>query len=143
MRPEELFDGFDPVRQERYERELVERYGEGVQEQIDESHRRVGRMSREEAAEVMATGERLESAMADQLRAGAAPADDAVQQLMREHYSWVARFWTPDADAFAGLGQLYVDHPEFRAHYDDREPGLAEFYRDAMDVYAVTVLAAS
>lgn len=143
MRPEELFEGFDPERQARYEQDLVDRFGEGVQERIDESHRRVGRMTKDEAAEVMATVERLEAAMAELLRAGAAPADDAVQQVVREHYAWVSRFWTPDADAFVGLGQLYVDHPDFRAHYDTREPGLAEFYRDAMDVYAVTVLAAS
>lgn len=141
MRPEELFEGFDPERQERYERELVDRYGDGMQEQIDESWRRVAGMSKEQTAEVMTEVQRLEAAMADLLRAGAAPADDAVQQVVAEHYGWVSRFWTPDADAFAGLGQFYVDHPDFRAHYDGREPGLAEFYRDAMEVYAVTVLA--
>ena len=31
---------------------------------------------------------------------------------------------------------MYVDDERFRANYDAILPGLAEYYRDAMDVYA-------
>jgi hypothetical protein len=37
---------------------------------------------------------------------------------------------------FAGLGQMYVEHPDFRARFDGIRPRLAEFLRDAMARYA-------
>jgi len=46
----------------------------------------------------------------------------------------------PTAEHYAGLGQLYVDHPDFRARYDAVHPQFAEFLRDAMAVYAENVL---
>jgi hypothetical protein len=48
----------------------------------------------------------------------------------------VKTFWTPDAAAYAGLGQLYTDNPEFRANYDKHRPGMADFMRAAMEYYS-------
>jgi hypothetical protein len=48
--------------------------------------------------------------------------------------------WTPNAAAFRNLGAMYVDDPRFTATYDRVRPGLAEYYRDAMGVYADTRL---
>lgn len=41
---------------------------------------------------------------------------------------------------YAGLGQLYCEHDEFRALYDKYRPGLADFMQAAMNCYAETVL---
>jgi DNA-binding transcriptional MerR regulator len=141
MDPEELFEGFDADRQRRYEEELVERYGPQAQERIDESWRRVGRMSKEDAARVSADLAERDAEYAALLDAGVPPEDERVQRVTARHYAWVDQFWHPDAEAFAGLGDLYVDHPDFKARYDAVRPGLAEYVRDAMAVYAVTVLA--
>ena len=46
----------------------------------------------------------------------------------------------PWGTAFAGLGDLYVDSPDFHARYDAVRPGLAEYVRDAMAAYAITSL---
>jgi hypothetical protein len=35
-----------------------------------------------------------------------------------------------------GLGRLYIDDPRFRAHYDEIEPGLAQFAHDAIQANA-------
>lgn len=140
MGPEELFDGFDPEKQKQYEADLVERYGATVQEHIDESWRRVGRMNKADAARIQAELAERDSAYAALLDAGVAPTDPRVQEVTAGHYRWVCQFWTPDADAFAGLGDLYVDHPDFRARYDAVRPGLAEYVRDAMAAYAITAL---
>ncbi len=48
----------------------------------------------------------------------------------------MSRYWTPDRASYAGLGLLYVDDPHFRARYDGRAAGLAEYLRDAMAAYA-------
>jgi hypothetical protein len=51
----------------------------------------------------------------------------------RQH---LRHFYEPTPEVFAGLGRLYVDHPEFRERYEGIRPGLAAFLRDAMAVYA-------
>ena len=138
--PAELFDGFDAERQQQYEADLVARYGPEVQDQIDESWRRVGALSRDDAARIQADLGARDLEYAALLDAGV-PVDDArTQAVTADHYRWVCRFWTPSAEAFAGLGDLYVDHPDFAARYDAVHPGLAEYVRDAMAVYAVTNL---
>ena len=135
--PAELFDGFDPEKQKQYEADLVERYGPGAQDRIDESWRRVGQMTKDQAARVPADLATRDEAYAELLDAAAPPDDARVQAVTADHYRWVCQFWTPDADAFAGLGDLYVDHPDFKARYDALCPGLAVYVRDAMHVYAV------
>lgn len=139
--PAELFDGFDPEKQKQYEADLVDRYGPQVQDHIDESWRRVGRMSTEQAAQVQADLAERDAEYAALLDEGVPADDPRTQAVTAKHYAWVDQFWTPDADAFAGLGDLYVDHPDFRKRYDDIRPGLAEYVRDAMTVYALENLA--
>jgi len=139
--PAELFDGFDPEKQKQYEADLVERYGPGAQDRIDESWRRVGQMTKDQAARVQADLATRDEAYAELLDAAAPPDDARVQAVTADHYRWVCQFWSPDAEAFAGLGDLYVDHPDFKARYDAVRPGLAVYVRDAMHVYAVEHLA--
>jgi DNA-binding transcriptional MerR regulator len=141
MNPEDLFDGFDAEKQKGYEADLVARYGTGVQAKIDESWRRVGAMSKADAERIQADLSTRDQEYAALLDDGIAPDDPRTQAVTAEHYRWVCQFWTPDADAFAGLGDLYVDHPDFAARYDAVRPGLAAYVRDAMATYAITTLA--
>ena len=59
---------------------------------------------------------------------------------MADHHALLARFCTSDRESYTGLGQLYVDSPEFRRRYDRRDPRLAEYLRDATAAYAVAHL---
>jgi hypothetical protein len=34
-----------------------------------------------------------------------------------------------------GLGQMYVDDPQFRATFEDIQPGLSAFVREAVMIY--------
>ena len=140
LTPEELFDGFDADRQQQYEAELVERYGPTAQDKIDESWRRIGPMGKADAERIQAELAQRDGEYAALLDAGVDPADPRVQAVTAGHYRWVCEFWTPNAEAFAGLGDLYVDSPDFKARYDAVRTGLAEYVRDAMAVYAVESL---
>ena len=141
MEPAELFDGFDAEKQEQYEAELVERYGEQARERIAESRQRVSAMSKDDAVRIQAELAERDQAYAALLEASVPADDPRTQQVTAQHYVWVCQFWTPDADAFAGLGDLYVDSPDFRSRYDAVRPCLAQYVRDAMAAYAVTALA--
>jgi hypothetical protein len=41
------------------------------------------------------------------------PVDKEVQDLMRQHYVWLERSWTPTKEKYIGLIELYQT-PEFR-----------------------------
>jgi DNA-binding transcriptional MerR regulator len=140
MKAEELFDGFDAAKQARYEAELVERYGEDVREHIDESKRRIAGWTKADAAEIERLYGAAEADLVRMIEAGATADDPRVQEIIGRHFQVVSRFWTPNRESYTGLGQLYVDSPDFKARYDAQHPELAEFMRDAMAVYARTRL---
>jgi hypothetical protein len=40
-----------------------------------------------------------------------------------------------DSEAHAGLAQMYVGDERFGAYYDQGQPGITEFFRDAIQIY--------
>jgi DNA-binding transcriptional MerR regulator len=136
MALEELFDGIDPARQAVHEAELVDRFGEEARRHIEESRRRTSGWDRARARDAVAAYEAVEDAAVELLESGVAPDDPRAVTLMEQQYRTVSLFWTPDRAAFAGLGRMYADAPEFRARYDAKHPRLADFLRDAMAAYA-------
>lgn len=136
LRDEELWEGFSQEQIERYKRESREQYGVEV---VEASERRAKAMSKDQWQAVKDEGDAVTRGLAALMDRPAA--DPEVQALIGRHYRWVARFWTPDAASYAGLGQLYTDNPEFRATYDKYAVGLADFMRAAMAHYAEHALA--
>ncbi|MET8506300.1 TipAS antibiotic-recognition domain-containing protein [Streptomyces sp. NPDC004787] len=83
----------------------------------------------------------MEDEAVELIQAGVAPDDSRAMELMERQFQAVSEFWTPSRESFTGLGQGYVDHPDFKARYDAKHPALAEFLRDAMAAYAEQRLA--
>ena len=44
------------------------------------------------------------------------------RRSIAEHYRWVCNFWTPNRESYTGLGQLYVDSPDFKVKFDAAHP---------------------
>jgi DNA-binding transcriptional MerR regulator len=130
MPAEEMFDGFE---HNPYEEEAKQRWGDAV---VEESKRRVGKLSREQAQQVQRDYAEVTEKVAELLRAGTPVEDPAVQEAVDGHYRWVSTFWTPNREAYTGLGNLYVDDARFTENIDKTQPGLAAYLRDAMAVYA-------
>ena len=127
----ELYKGFSQEQIERYKRESREQYGEKI---VEESENRARSMSMDHWQAVKDEGEAVTQELA---RLTDRPVDDPeVQALIARHYKWVSTFWTPDAEAYRGLGQRYTDNPEFRANYDKYRAGLADFLREAIAYYS-------
>jgi len=132
---DELYDGLSSEQIERYKREAREMYDPEV---VAESERRVSGMSREQWKALQAEGDDVSLGLAE--LTDREPCDPEVQTLIAQHYAWVKAFWTPSAQAYTGLGQMYASHPEFRAFYDRYKTDLADFLSAAMAHYADTVL---
>jgi len=135
------YEGFSPEKQRAYEDELVARYGEEMHHHIAESHRRAANLTKAEHDAVRQEGHAINLALVERIGAGDATDAEAVQALVERHYRWVCNYWTPDAAAYEGLGQLYVTHADFRAFYDRYDDRLVDFLAGAMAVHAATRLA--
>jgi DNA-binding transcriptional MerR regulator len=128
-RPENLFEGFDAS---RYEAEARERWPQEYEQSRQFTDTLTAqdqeRMQRETTAQMVR--------MAEFMAAGTPVSDPAVQAEVDAHYRGICQFWTPNAATYKGLGQNYVDDPQFRSAYDKVAAGLAEYQRDAMAAYA-------
>jgi hypothetical protein len=63
-------------------------------------------------------------------------ADERVQELVDLHFQVISLFWTPNAEAYRGLGQMYVDDERFRQNIGQGNDALVTYLRDAMAIYA-------
>lgn len=133
---EELYEGLPKERVARWKREVDERYDPKL---VAESNRRVRAMSKEQWNATKAEGDAISRRMAELM--GRAPGDPEVQATIARQHAWIENFYPCSAEMFAGLGQHYAEHPEFRATYDRYRPDLADFMRDAMAYYAEHTLA--
>lgn len=140
MPDQDKFKGFAPEKQNEYEDYLIDRYGDEARENIAHSHRKVGKMSAEDMAAVQAEGDQVNQELVLAIQADARAEGELAQSLVARHHAWVSHFWTPDAEAYAGLGQLYVEHADFRAFYDRYDSRLVDFLADAMKIYAANKL---
>ena len=131
----ELYEGFATEQIERYKREAREMYDPAL---VEESERRVKKMSRDQWQAVGAEGEAVTTGLA--ALADREPGDPEVQALIARHHAWIENFYPCSAEIYRGLGQGYVEHPEFRAFYEKYRPGLADFMSAAMNHYASQVL---
>jgi DNA-binding transcriptional MerR regulator len=131
--PYELFDGLDPEQARAWDAEARERWGS---EQVDESHRRLAGLTKEDAARIQRDSAAINVRMAELMAAGTPVDDPVVLEAVDRHYRWVCNFWTPDRQAYIGLGNLYTDDERFKKNYEDVRTGLAAYMRAAMAAYA-------
>ncbi len=130
MTAENMFKDFD---HNPYEAEARQRWGDKA---VDDSKARYAGMSPGEKEQFIAESAALNEELARCFDAGLAPDDPAVQAAVDRHYKWVCVSWTPNAESYVGLGQMYVDDPRFTAFYDNYRAGLASFLLAGIKVYA-------
>ena len=135
-----LYDGFAPERQGEYEQWLVDRHGGDMPDRIEASKARMKGWSKGDYDAARAENDAVNAALAQAMTEGLPPDLQAVQALVARHHAWVSRFWIPDATAYAGLADLYLEHPDFRATYDQVAEGPVDYLAAAMKAYAARSL---
>lgn len=119
----------------RFEAEARERWGDTPA--WKEAHRRTRGYTGEQVERIKAELEEVESEFARLLEAGAEPGDDAVVQVAERARLHIDRWYYPCPPAMhVALSRMYVQDPRFKAHYDDRLEGLAEFVARAIQANA-------
>lgn len=133
MADEELFEGFDPAQQAKYEEEVRERWGS---DNLEESKRRTAHYTKADWKGVQESSMAIGAAWKAVVDRGLPPDHPEAQAVAKQHFHWIEQFYTPTKEVFIGLGELYRDDPRFRAFYDKTDPRLADYLPQAMRVYA-------
>jgi DNA-binding transcriptional MerR regulator len=134
----DLYKGFSAEKQAEYEDWLVERYGDRMKADIERSKKAMARMSEAEQKAAMQELHDVEQALAEGMRRGVDPNADAIDRLMRRHRAWVAAAWDRPCtvEAYSGLADLYLSHPDFVKRYETIETGFADYLTTAMKAHA-------
>ena len=139
MKSSDIFEGADDAQQEKWEQELVEKHPEAASH-VAESKRRMSGWSKEDGTLIQKELAEIDSRLVELIDAGVAPEDLRTQEVIADHFRWVSQFWSPNAESYVGLGDMYNDSPEFLERFNGIHPKLAAFQRDAMAHYALNVL---
>jgi MerR family transcriptional regulator, thiopeptide resistance regulator len=138
MNDEQIYDGFSPEKQKHYEQWITERYGAASQRTIADSNAALGAMSKPERTAFLEEISAIEADLGCAFGKGLDPDSTEVNAIIARHFAWVARGWSraPTREAYAGLAELYLSHPDFLTRYESIRPGLTEFLAAAMRHYA-------
>jgi DNA-binding transcriptional MerR regulator len=134
----DLYRGFSAERQVEYEAWLIERYGDRMKEDIARSRKAMAKMGEAESRAVMEELRDIETALAEAMKRGLDPAAAPVDRVVARHRAWVAAVWDKPCqpEAYSGLADLYLSHPDFVTRYETIAPGFTTFLTAAMKGHA-------
>ncbi|MFI5086437.1 MAG: TipAS antibiotic-recognition domain-containing protein [Actinomycetales bacterium] len=133
MNAKDMFTGFD---ENPYEEEAIARWGK---DRVAAGKAKYAQLSAAQKQAMADESAAINAELARCQAAGLAAEDAAVQAAVARHYAWVSFHWTPSAEAYGGLGQMYVDDPRFAANYE--KAGVDPRYvLEAIKAYAAATL---
>lgn len=130
MDDKELFEGFSEEKQKEYEEEIRQRYGE---ENLRESQARWGSYSKERKRQIMEEGGANYQALVKAMPLG--PASPQAQEAIARWHQHLHYFYEPTTEILLGLADMYNDDPRFKEFFDRIHPDLANFTRQAIQIY--------
>jgi hypothetical protein len=127
-----LFGDFDPA---EHAAEAESRWG-GT-DAWAESARRTASFTKQDWTRFTAEAAALSERMAAALDSGVPATGDEAMDLAEEHRAHITRWcYTCTYEIHRGLGDMYVSDPRFTAGIDATAPGLAAYYREAINANA-------
>lgn len=136
MSNKEKFEGFkrDLVdkNEAKYGKEIREKYGD---KRVDESNAKMLGLNETEFREFEQLSidiiEKLKEAMEE-----SNPAGEKAQEACELHKKWLSYSWNfYTKEAHRSLGEMYVADERFKKYYDDNKVGMAEFLREALNIF--------
>ncbi len=116
---------------EEYQVEARERWGDT--EEWKQSQARTARYTKSDWQAIKAEGDAVNDAFVAAKRSGAAPDSPAALAAAAAHGRHIEdRFYDLSPEMHRCLAQMYVGDERFTKHYDDLEPGLAQYVHDAI-----------
>lgn len=138
MKNNELYKGFDPKKQETYESYISKTYKDGDR-LIRESQKSTSTWNKEDWDAYHKRSDAIYSKLTELMRKKYQPETTEVQTTIAQHFQLIHLFYTPTLEMYAHLGDLYINHPDFKKFFDVYDANLATFLAKAMLVYSTTI----
>ncbi len=141
MNHEDLYKGLPKEKAAAWRREATEKYGI---EAVDRSENYLRRLSKAQLEQLKQDQKDINARLVALMHES--PDSPIVQDQIALHYANIREFWgtagsgDPQAEAYAGLGQLYVDDERFSKVDGKPNKAYVLFLRDAMQYFAETKL---
>lgn len=136
MSKKQLFKGFSPEEEKKYEQEARQRWGD---EEVGASYKRWNSYTPQQQEDIKAEGGAIYLELVSEIEAGKAPTSHEVQAIITRWHQHMRYFYEPSVARLQGLGQMYVDSPDFANRFRELHPDLPEFMRDAINHYCETL----
>jgi MerR family transcriptional regulator, thiopeptide resistance regulator len=130
MSVDEIFSGFSEEQQAEYEQEAMQTYDPEI---VKASNAKWRAMSKAQQQSILEESKQVYVDIIAAMPKG--PASPEVQACVERWRKNMDHFWTPKPEQLAYFGDLYNNDPRFKANFDKMAPGLAEFMREAINVY--------
>lgn len=117
-----------------YQAEAEQRWG--TTDAWKQSQQRTAKLSKQDWITIKQEAEALEADFATAMQNGVKPGSLQANTLAERHRSGINTFYDCDHSMQVCLAEMYVADDRFRAHYDDRAPGLAQYVRDVIGANA-------
>ncbi len=139
MSDTEKFEGFKHKliedNEKKYGKEIRKKYGD---EAVNNSNNKLKNMTQAEHKAITKLGEEVIETLYEAFQTGD-PTGEKAQKAADLHRQWLSFYWDQyTKEAHAGVAQMYVDDERFTAYYDQKQPGMAKFLRDAVFYYTGT-----
>ncbi|MDO8360843.1 MAG: MerR family transcriptional regulator [Devosia sp.] len=138
MKNAELYKGFSADKQAGYEKWLIDTYGGDMDKHVEISRKTYAALSEAEKARLGDELAEVEAAWAEAMKNGVSAESRALAPLLERHRAWVAAMWGRPCppEAYAGLADLHLGHPDFVRRYETIAPGFSDFHAASMKAYA-------
>ena len=134
---EELYQGLPKEQAETYRKEAIEKYG---RDQVEQSEKSLRSLSKADLKALKGESEEITQKLFSFM--GRLPESEVVQEQIARHYNIIRKFWgtqfleDKQADAYEGLGNLYVQDERFTTIGGKPHPEFAAFLSVAMRFFA-------
>lgn len=131
----QLFAGFEE-KQKEYEKQAAELWGEAS---VRESRQRWDRYTPEQQRSIFAEGRQIYADVAAAMQRGAKPDSAEVRAVLSRWHQHLRYFYEPTPEILRGLGQMYNEHPDFIATFQQFHPDLPPYFSQAVASYCETL----
>ncbi len=129
MNKQKMFGVFSEEKQKEYETEVRQKYGEKAFDGVHDWKK----YSKAQQQQIIDEGNQVYEDLVGLIDQ---PADDPkVQAIIARWHQHMKYFYDPSIERMRGLADLYNDSPDFKSKFDSNHPRLAEYMREAINIY--------
>jgi DNA-binding transcriptional MerR regulator len=129
MDQNQLFAGFTPEEEEKYNQEAVNRWGDTARGSV----KRWKDYRPDQKEEILRQGKEIYTEIAAKMHLG--PSHPEVQAALTRWHQHLRNFYEPTPEILRGLGELYAADPAFHANIAKLDPALPDFMKEAIQIY--------